>query len=117
MRITAFAFAALAVPFCLYSAQETELKDDSGRTIIRYVIEVPPGIAPANTTDPARQVGLFLCFAEHERPTGDELLPVREALRRQGLSDDFILLAGHSQALKMSVADHQPNRKLTEWAL
>jgi hypothetical protein len=111
------AFFLLLAASPLFCAQETELKDDAGKTIIRYVIEVPPGIAPVGTTDPARQVGLFLCFAEHERPTGDELFPVREALRRQGLSDDYILLAGHSQALKMSQADHEPIRKLTEWAL
>ena len=79
MRSLLFAIL-LALP--LYSAQETELKDADGNTIIRYVIEVPPGIAPAGTTDPAKQVGLILCFAEHERPTGDEILPVREALRR-----------------------------------
>src|SRR5579863_3339346 len=107
----------LGLALSLHSAQETELKDDAGKTIIRYVIEVPAGLAPAGTTDPARQVGLFLCFPEHERPTGDELLPVRESLRRQGLSDSYVLLAGHSQALKMSLADHEPIRKLTEWAL
>jgi hypothetical protein len=101
----------------VFAAQEAELKDDAGKTIIRYVIEVPHGLAPAGTTDPAKQVGLFLCFAEHERPTGDELLPVRESLRRQGILDDYILLAGHSQALKMSLADHEPIRKMTEWAL
>jgi hypothetical protein len=105
-------FAATA-----FSAQEAELKDDAGKTIIRYVVEAPRGIAPAGTSDPAKQVGLFMCFAEHERPTGDELLPVRESLRRLGLSDDFVLIAGHSQALKMSMADHEPIRKMAEWAM
>jgi hypothetical protein len=110
-------FFAILLAFPLYCAQEAELKDADGKTIIRYVVEVPAGIAAAGTADPAKQVGLFLCFAEHERPTGDELLPVREALRRQGISDDYILLAGHSQALKMSLADHEPIRKMTEWAM
>jgi hypothetical protein len=117
MKLPTLTLVALLSAASLHGAPETELKDDAGKTIIRYVIEVPPGIAPAGTTDPARQVGLFLCFPEHERPTGDELLPVREALRRQGLSDQYILIAGHSQALKMSLADHEPIRKLTEWAL
>lgn len=99
------------------AAQETELKDDAGKTIIRYAIEVPRGIAPAGTTDPARQVGLFLCFPEHDRPTGDELLPVRESLRRQGLSDHYILLAGHPQARKFGPADHEPIQKLIAWAM
>ena len=75
----------------LRAAQETELKDDTGKTIIRYVVESPEGLAPAGTTDPTRQVGLFLCFPEHDRPTGDEILPVRESLKRQGI--DFILNA------------------------
>lgn len=102
---------------CAAFGQEKELKDAAGNTIIRYVLETPRGMAPAGTKDPAKQVGLFLCFPEHERPTGDELLPVRESLRRQGLSDQFVLLAGHSQALKMSLADHEPIRTLTEWAM
>jgi hypothetical protein len=100
----------------LRAAQETELKDDAGKTIIRYVIEPPDGIAPAGTTDPAKQVGLFLCFPEHDRPTGDEILPVREALRRQGLRDNFVLLAGHPQAQKFGLADHEPIEKLIAWA-
>ena len=63
------------------AAEETELKDETGKTIARYVIEVPAGIAPAGTTDPARQVGLIFCFQEHGTPTGNDLFPVRESLR------------------------------------
>ena len=100
----------------LPAAQETELKDDAGKTIIRYVVEAPADIAPAGTSDPARQVGLFLCFPEHDRPTGDEILPVRESLRRQGLSDSYVLLAGHPQSQKFALADHEPIQKLIEWA-
>ncbi len=100
----------------LHAAPETELKDGAGKTIIRYIVEAPEGIAPAGTTDPAKQVGLFLCFHEHDRPTGEEILPVREALRRQGLSDHYVLLAGHSQTQKFSQADHEPIRKLIDWA-
>jgi len=75
--------AAISLITPLTAAQETELKDAAGKTIIRYVVEVPEHIAPAGTTDPLKQVGLFLCFPEHDRPTGDELLPVRESLKRQ----------------------------------
>ena len=88
------------------AAQETELKDGAGKTIIRYAIEVPEHIAPAE------QLGLFLCFPEHDRPTGDELLPVRESLKRQGLSDGYVLLAGHPQERKFGPADHEPIEKL-----
>ena len=34
----------------LRAAQETELKDDTGKTIIRYVVESPEGLAAAGTT-------------------------------------------------------------------
>src|ERR1700720_1152997 len=84
----------------LQCAVESELKDAGGKTIIRYVVEVPENIAPAESKDPARQVGLILCSAEHDRPTGDEILPVREALRRRGLSGRYVLLPGRSQTQK-----------------
>ncbi|PWT86855.1 MAG: hypothetical protein C5B56_11750, partial [Proteobacteria bacterium] len=57
-------------------AAEIELKDPSGATVIKYVIEVPEGIAPAGTRDPAKQVGLILCSQEHDTPTGNDLFPV-----------------------------------------
>ena len=97
---------------------ETDLKDDAGNTIIRYIVEAPSGIAPAGASDPAKQVGLFLCFQEHGRPTGDDLFPVRESLRRQGLSDRFVLIAAHAQDPngKMGAADHEPIKKLIAWA-
>ena len=74
----------LAAPWtgALRAASVNELKDDTGKTIIRYVVDAPDNIAPAGTTDPTKQVGLFLCFHEHDRPTGDEILPVRAALAR-----------------------------------
>jgi hypothetical protein len=100
----------------LYGAAETELKDASGKVIIRYVVEAPANVAPAGTADPAKQVGLILCFSEHDRPTGDEILPVREALDRLGLRDQYVLLAGHSQERKFGPADHEPIAKLIAWA-
>jgi hypothetical protein len=100
----------------LRAAAETELKDESGKTIIRYVVEAPANVAPAGVTDPARQVGLFLCFPEHDRPTGDEILPVRESLQRMGLRDHYVLLAGHPQERKFGAADHEPIEKLIAWA-
>jgi hypothetical protein len=107
----------LAFGATLYGAVETELKDATGNTIVRYVVEAPEGIAPAGTKDPAKQVGLILCSAEHDRPTGDEILPVREALKRLGLSDQYVLLAGHSQAQKFGPADDEPIEKLLQWAM
>ncbi|MGH9719852.1 MAG: HEAT repeat domain-containing protein [Bryobacteraceae bacterium] len=101
----------------LSAAQENELKDESGKTIVKYVVEVPPGIAPAGATDPARQVGLILCFQEHDTPTGNDLFPVRQALWRRGLVDKYIRLAAAPQSRKFGPADHQPLEKLIAWAM
>lgn len=98
---------ALLLP--LFGAEERELKGPDGKAIIRYVAEVPENLP--------KQVGLFLCFPEHDRPTGDEILPVREALKRQGLADQYILIAGHPQGQKFGPADHEPIQKLLAWAL
>ena len=58
------------------------------------------------------------CFQEHGRPTGDDLFPVRESRRRQGLSDGYVLVAAHSQDPngKIGAADHEPLMKLIAWA-
>src|ERR1043166_1605841 len=103
----------------LRGAEETELKDEAGKVIGRYAIEVPPGIAPAGTTDPAKQVGLIFCFQEHGTPTGNDLFPVRQTLRRLGLSDNYVLLAPHSQdgPGKFLIGDHEPIKKMLAWAL
>src|ERR1700682_6737006 len=85
-------------------AAVSELKDDAGKVVIKYVVETPEGMAAADTKDPAKQLGLILCFSEHNRPVGDEILPVREALKRLGLSDQYVLLAGGPQAVKFGAA-------------
>ena len=56
---------------------DTELKDETGKTIIQYIPEVPSGLAPAGTMDPTKQVGLILVFPEHEHPTGVRLVAGR----------------------------------------
>jgi hypothetical protein len=101
-----------------YAATEAELKDANGARIISYVVEAPEGAeSRAGETDPAKQLGLFLCFPEHDRPVGDELYPVREALQRQGLLDGYVLLAGGPQERKFGPKDHEPIQKLIAWAL
>jgi hypothetical protein len=97
-------------------AGEAELKDASGATILKYVVEAPSGLAPANTTDPARQVGLILCSQEHDTPTGNDLFPVRQTLLRQGLPDRYVLVAPAPQGRKFGPADHEPIEKLIAWA-
>ena len=107
-------FLAMVAP--LGAAQETELKDETGKTVLKYVIEVPPGIAAAGTLDPAKQVGLILCSQEHDTPTGNDLFPVRQSLLRQGLLDHYVLLAPAPQGRKFGPDDHQPIEKLIAWA-
>jgi hypothetical protein len=97
-------------------AANSELKDDAGKTIIKYVVETPETMAPVGTKDPAKQLGLILCFPEHDRPVGDEIYPVREALKRLGLSDHYVLLAGGPQERKFGPADREPIEKLIAWA-
>jgi len=116
-RILTCAALAGAMMVSAFGAEARELKDEAGKTIIRYVAETPEGLAKAGTTDPSKQVGVFLCFPEHDRPTGDEILPVREALKRQGLLDQYILIAGHPQGQKFGAADYEPIKKLLAWAL
>ena len=110
--------AVLAAYFMvpLRAAKETDLQDESGKTIVKYVIEVPDGIAPAGTTDPTRQVGLILCFQEHDMPTGNDLFPVRQSLWRQGIIEHYVLLAAAPQGRKFGPQDHAPLEKLIAWA-
>jgi TPR repeat protein len=110
--------AVLAAYFTvpLGAANETELKDESGKTIVKYVIEVPIGIAPAGTTDPAKQLGLILCFQEHDNPTGNDIFPVRQSLWRQGIIEHYVLLAAAPQGRKFGPQDHEPLEKLIAWA-
>ncbi len=107
---------ALLTSFAQAAAPPTELKDAAGKIIIQYVVEPPDTVAPASTTDPARQLGLIVCFPEHDRPVGDEIYPVREALKRLGLRDGYVLLAAGPQERKFGPADHEPIAKLIEWA-
>ena len=102
------------LPLTLFAA--TEAKLEYAKTVVDYAYEAPAGIAPAATRDPAKQVGLILCFPEHDRPTGDEIYPVRESLRRQGLSDQYVLIGIHPQAQKFGDADHEPIRQVIAWA-
>jgi hypothetical protein len=106
----------LACAAAAFAAADTELKDDTGKTIIKYVVEPPEGVAPAGTKDPSRQLGLFLCFPEHDTPVDADIFPVRLALLRLGIRDGYVLLAGGPQAQKFGMADMEPIEKLIAWA-
>jgi hypothetical protein len=116
LRLAGVIFAAALLPATVRAAPETELKDETGKTILKYVIEAPEGIASAGEMDPSRQVGLILCSQEHDTPTGNDLFPVRQALLRQGLLGGYVLIAPAPQGRKFGPADHQPIEKLIAWA-
>ena len=60
MKSTLLSIAlALLTSVAQAAAPPTELKDAAGKTIIQYVVEPPDTVAPASTTDPARQLGLI----------------------------------------------------------
>jgi FOG: TPR repeat, SEL1 subfamily len=115
MKGTKIFVLALLCAFAALGAV-SELKDEAGKVVIKYVVETPDGMAAAGTKDPAKQLGLILCFPEHDRPVGDEILPVREALQRLGVRDEYVLLAGGPQERKFGAADHEPIAKLIGWA-
>ena len=71
-------------------------------------MEAPAGLASADTADPAKQVGLFLCFPEHDTPTDADMFPVRQALWRLGIHGRYVLLAGGPQGQKFGMADMEP---------
>jgi TPR repeat protein len=116
LAVTLFA-AGCCVP-ALRAAGENELKDETGKTIVHYIVEAPANVAPVGTTDPARQVGVIFCFQEHTSPPGADIFPVRESLKRLGLSNDYVLLAIRAQSARGGLGpdDHVPIQKLLEWA-
>src|SRR3954454_3613745 len=109
--------AACGVP-ARAAAEESDLKDESGKTIVRYIVEAPANIAPAGTPDPRLQVGVIFCFQEHTSRPGADIFPVRESLKRLGLSDDYVLMAIRAQSPGggLGKADYEPIQKLLAWA-
>ena len=49
-------------------AAVSELKDDAGKTIIKYVVETPERMRCPSVKDPARQLGLILCSPNTTAP-------------------------------------------------
>jgi hypothetical protein len=123
-------FVALIVAGCyapsLLAVEEKDLKDETGKVIVHYFVDAPADVAPAGTTDPAKQVGVIVCLQEHtEAPTAN-IYPVRMSLRRLGLADNYVLLAfqaqsgvygpGNTNAGGLGAADIEPIKKVVAWA-
>jgi hypothetical protein len=112
-----FSLLSLISALALAAAPESELKDASAKTIIKYGRRGARGDRARRRKRPRETLGLILCFPEHDRPVGDEIYPVRESLKRLGLSDQYVLLAGGPQERKFGPADHEPLEKLIAWAI
>ena len=114
--------AALIVAGCyvpaLRALEENDLKDETGKVIVHYFVEAPANVAPAGTTDPAKQVGVIVCLQEHTEAPAADIYPVRMSLKRLGLSDSYVLLAVKAQAAGggLGAADIEPIKKLVAWA-
>jgi TPR repeat protein len=102
----------------LRAVEGNDLKDESGKVVVHYFVEAPANVAPAGTTDPARQVGVIVCLQEHTEAPSADIYPVRMSLKRLGLSDSYVLLAVKAQAAGggLGTADIEPIKKLVAWA-
>jgi predicted esterase len=108
----------------LFALVEGELKekdikvDGTDKFIIKYAIEVPKAIAPADTTDPAKQVGLFLCFHGKGGQAPNEANNVIRNMKSLGILDQYIVLGAKSQGEGWEEqADVEPVTHLAKWAL
>ena len=72
--VTALIVAGCYVP-ALRALEENDLKDEAGKVIVHYFAEAPASVAPAGTTDPARQVGVIVCLQEHTEAPVSRYLP------------------------------------------
>jgi hypothetical protein len=115
IKSSSLIFAPSLAVLGLSAAPETELKDEAGKTIVKYVIKVPEKISPADTTDPAKQVDrssasrsmtlprAMIYFLSDSRSGGRRCLTI-------------VLLAAASQGRKFGNVDHERTGKLIAWA-
>jgi hypothetical protein len=120
MKSTLLAFTSLLTlfPLNLFALEEADLKDDKGQLVVHYAIETPKVMAPADTTVPSKQLGLFVCFHEHNGKAPDETHSVIDSLKRLKLSDEYVVIGmqdGTSHGYS-PVEDHERADKLIAWA-
>jgi hypothetical protein len=96
------------------------LDPQTGAKLARYALSAPKTFAPPGTTDPTKQLGLFIAFHEHGGAARDEVPTVIESLARLELSGDYVVI-GMGQGDETThgytkVVDHQIALKLIDWA-
>lgn len=107
LHSTAFAAAAY---------DEGSIKDAAGKGVLDYAVAAPKDLAPAGTTDPAKQVGLILCYHEHDGKVSDEMPPVLESLDRLKARDGFVVIGVHHVEHKYTDQDRTNTVELIAWA-
>jgi hypothetical protein len=127
ISVTCLRVAVLALALCcqpLFALVEGELKEkdltpDGGeKFVIKYAIEVPKDCPPAETTDPAKQLGLFLCFHGKSGQATHEAGNVVRIMKGLKILDGYIVLGAKSQGEGWEEeADVPPVTKLAQWAL
>jgi TPR repeat protein len=124
--VTAVIVAGCYVP-ALRALEEKDLKDETGKVLVRYFVDAPANVAPAGTADPAKQVGIIVCLQEHTEQPQAGIYPVRMSLKRLGLADRYVLLAFQAQSGLyhpekarssggLGAADIEPIKKVVAWA-
>jgi hypothetical protein len=112
----------LACP--LFALVEGELKekdlkpDGDEKLVIKYAIEVPKDCPTADTTDPTKQLGLFLCFHGKGGQAINEASNVVRIMKGLKILNGYIVLGAKSQGEGWEEeADVPPVTKLAQWAL
>jgi hypothetical protein len=100
----------------LTAFDEGDIKDASGAAVLHYAVSAPKDMAPADTTDPAKQLGLILCYHEHDSKVDAEMPPVLESLDRLKARDGFVVIGVHHVEHAYSKADRANTVQLIAWA-
>ncbi len=100
----------------LSAFDEGDVKDASGKPVLHYAVSTPKEMAPAGTADPAKQLGLILCYHEHNGNVADEMPPVLESLDRLKAREGFVVIGVHHTEHQYTKDDHVHTVELIAWA-
>lgn len=116
MRVPSLFLLLLALATRLAAYEEADLNDAGGKPVLHYAIVVPKDPPPAHSGDPARQLGLILCFHEHDGHAQDELPSVTESLARLQLTEQFVVIGVGGPERAYTQEDRSHTVELIAWA-
>lgn len=96
--------------------EEGDIKDAAGKPVLHYAVATPKEMAPAGTAEPAKQLGLILCYHEHNGNVADEMPPVLESLDRLKAREGFVVIGVHHTDHIYTKDDHAHTVELIAWA-